>query len=101
MMAEFKNTKDDYNNRIANIPNVVGDMYDKDIVIAFYSKSADAPYPGSGSSEKMKEGHKKEYEELHKILQWRKKLSNFWDAPFLLNGRGILSSIIIRVANSD
>ena len=71
---------------IANIPNVVGEMYDKDIVIAFYSKSADAPYPGSGSSEKMKEGHKKEYEELHKILQWRKKLSNFWEAPFLLNG---------------
>lgn len=71
---------------IANIPNVVGAMHDKDIVFAFYSKSADAPYPGSGSSEKMKEGHKKEYEELHKILQWRKKLSNYWEAPFSLNG---------------
>jgi GR25 family glycosyltransferase involved in LPS biosynthesis/predicted NAD-dependent protein-ADP-ribosyltransferase YbiA (DUF1768 family) len=71
---------------IANIPNVVGNMYDKDIVFAFYSKSADAPYPGSGASEKMKEGHKKEFAELHKILQWRKKLSNFWEAPFLLNG---------------
>ena len=71
---------------IANIPSVVDSMYDKDIVVAFYSKSADAPYPGSGASEKMKEGHKKEYEELHKILQWRKKLSNFWEAPFVLNG---------------
>jgi predicted NAD-dependent protein-ADP-ribosyltransferase YbiA (DUF1768 family) len=72
---------------ISQIHNVVNDMYDKDIVVAFYSKSADAPFPGSGASEKMKDGHKKEYEDLDKFLQWRKKLSNFWVAPFLLNGK--------------
>jgi GR25 family glycosyltransferase involved in LPS biosynthesis/predicted NAD-dependent protein-ADP-ribosyltransferase YbiA (DUF1768 family) len=71
---------------ISNIHNVIDSMYDKDIVLAFYSKSSDAPFPGSGASEKMKDGHKKEYEELHKFLQWRKKLSNFWVAPFELNG---------------
>ena len=71
---------------ISNIPNVVNDMYDKDIVLAFHSKSPDTPFPGSGAYEKMKDGHTKEYDELHKFLQWRKKLSNVWIAPFVLNG---------------
>jgi predicted NAD-dependent protein-ADP-ribosyltransferase YbiA (DUF1768 family) len=26
------------------------------------------------------------YEALHKIPEWRKKLSNFWIAPFVIDG---------------
>lgn len=72
---------------IADIPNKIGNMYDEDVVLSFHSKSPDAPFPGEGTAEQISAGHKKEYEPLHQILQWRKKLSNPWVAPFVLDGR--------------
>jgi predicted NAD-dependent protein-ADP-ribosyltransferase YbiA (DUF1768 family) len=48
----------------------------------FYSKSADAK-PGSGTGEKVI--NPKDYTELEKIKDWRKALSNFHVAPFILD----------------
>lgn len=71
---------------ILGIPQKVKGTYNEDIAFAFYSSSKDDPRPGVGSSEKIPDDRKKDFEALHKILQWRKKLSNFWGAPFTLNG---------------
>lgn len=48
----------------------------------FYSKSADRP-PCYGIHEK---GNIKDYEQLSKISNWRKKLSNFHIAPIKIDG---------------
>src|SRR5690348_14774068 len=48
----------------------------------YYSKSADK-YPGKGVNEYTKENI---YKELSTIKNWRKMLSNFYIAPFKLDG---------------
>lgn len=62
------------------------DLYDDSTVLCFYSKSADLPFPGKGSGEKMESGLSRFYERLAKITGWRKMLSNFWIKPFMLDG---------------
>ena len=63
------------------------DLYDNATVFQFYSKSLDAPPPGKGAGESVgPEGHKF-YSELAKIPSWRRKLSNFWEAEFTLDGK--------------
>jgi ribA/ribD-fused uncharacterized protein len=49
----------------------------------YFSRSADK-YPGKGSNEYVKNPN--DYLELSKIADWRKMLSNFWVAPFDING---------------
>ena len=52
----------------------------------FYSKSTDSK-PGKGAGEHLAPEDPDKFEELSKIKDWRKKLSNFWIAPFRLDGK--------------
>ena len=59
-------------------------LYTSKTVLQFYSKSAEKPYPGKGSGEKL--GDKERYLELSRIPNWRRMLSNFSISPFTLDG---------------
>ncbi len=54
-------------------------------VFQFWHKSAAAPYPGKGSGEFIQPQDEGKFVELHKIKDWRKKLSNYWKSSFLLD----------------
>ena len=62
------------------------DSYSGETVFQFYSKSGDKPVPGMGAGETLGPEGSREYAELASIPEWRKKLSNFWEQKFVLDG---------------
>jgi predicted NAD-dependent protein-ADP-ribosyltransferase YbiA (DUF1768 family) len=65
--------------------------YDDRVVLSFYSKSNDKPFPGKGAGECMPEELSHSYKKLAAIDQWRKMLSNFWEESFVLDELSWLS----------
>lgn len=61
-------------------------LISKTTVFQFYSKSSNAPAPGKGSGESISPHDIISFAGLGSIPEWRRKLSNFWEAPFELDG---------------
>ena len=61
------------------------DLYNKFTTFQFYGKSLSKP-PGKGAGELIAECELKEYTDLARIPDWRRKLDNSWLAPFTLDG---------------
>lgn len=57
-----------------------GDLFTDDVVFMFYSKSADKK-PGKGNGETISAEKMLEFNELAKMKNWRKTLSNFYTKP--------------------
>jgi predicted NAD-dependent protein-ADP-ribosyltransferase YbiA (DUF1768 family) len=64
---------------------LVKGKYNPEVVFHFYSSSGDQA-PGKGARETIPKELEEEYKELERIPHWRKKLSNFAEAPFELDG---------------
>jgi predicted NAD-dependent protein-ADP-ribosyltransferase YbiA (DUF1768 family) len=82
IIPEFKQYK-----RIV-LPEIEPDLYDDDIIFQFYHKSDHKPLPGKGVGEEIPEDQVREFIDLSKIKDWRRKLSKFWDGDtFELDGK--------------
>jgi predicted NAD-dependent protein-ADP-ribosyltransferase YbiA (DUF1768 family) len=68
-------------------------LYDKEIIFSFYENSGDIYLPGKGPNEKIPERFLLEFASLAKEKQWRKKLSNFWNQTFMLDGKNWASVV--------
>jgi len=60
-------------------------LYTPDIVFQFYTKSNPNSLPGTGAGEKIPETEKIHFHKLATFDNWRRKLSNFWNEPFMLD----------------
>ena len=63
------------------------ELYKDDVVFQYYSKSAGNKFPGEGAGEILNKERKKEFLDLSKIPDWRRKLSNFWESNLKLDGK--------------
>ena len=61
-------------------------LYTPDIVFQFYAKSNPHALPGMGAGERIPETEKIHFHKLSTFDNWRRKLSNFWNEPFMLDG---------------
>ncbi len=96
IIPEFKNFADELQIDLKDVDetrvNTINGLYNNDIVFQFYSKSNSKPLPGKGTGETIPPEKVKDFVELSKIKDWRKKLSNFWtENPIKLDGLTWLS----------
>jgi len=62
------------------------DLYDKDTVFTFHSKSLASAKPGMGTGEKIPADRRSEFTALSKINNWRRMLDDSWlGAPFRID----------------
>lgn len=62
-------------------------LYNPNIRFVFYHKSAARPLPGRGSGEIIPKEDVKDFVELSKIKNWRRKLDRMWMQKFEAEGR--------------
>lgn len=83
IIPEFKEFAELLKYNVADVDDLdaqtINDLYDKDIVFQFYSRSNGKPLPGKGNGESISADKVKDFSDLAKISDWRKKLSNFWN----------------------
>ena len=96
VIPEFKNFADLLKIDIKDIDdtplNTINSLYNNNIVFQFYNKSNSKPLPGKGVGETIPPENVKDFIELSKIKDWRKKLSNSWtNHPIKLDGLSWLS----------
>ena len=64
---------------------ITKDLYEKDVVLMFYSNSNAEPKAGKGSGEKIDDKRLLEFNTLNNIVDWRKKLDDSWITPFMVD----------------
>ena len=96
IIPEFKNFADQLQVDIGDVDEtrleLINSLYNKDIVFQFYNKSNAKPLPGKGTGESIPADRVKDFVELSKMKEWRKRLSNQWtENPIKLDGLTWLS----------
>jgi predicted NAD-dependent protein-ADP-ribosyltransferase YbiA (DUF1768 family) len=63
------------------------EVYDANIVFMFHTQSNSAPRPGKGSGEHIPDTIAFEYNKLHNMADWRRKLDDAWLVPFTVDDK--------------
>lgn len=99
LIPQFKLFQRELGIRVDNIPNEslddlieevsgtrnAANLYTPDIVFQFYSNSNPNALPGLGAGEKIPETEKIHFHRLATFDNWRRKLANTWNEPFMLD----------------
>lgn len=99
LIPQFKLFQRELGIRVDDIPNEslddlmeevsgtrnAANLYTPDIVFQFYSNSNPNALPGTGAGEKIPETEKIHFHRLATFDNWRRKLSNTWNEPFMLD----------------
>jgi predicted NAD-dependent protein-ADP-ribosyltransferase YbiA (DUF1768 family) len=99
LIPQFKLFQRELGIRVDNLPNDsldelledltgarnASNLYTPDIIFQFYSNSSPNALPGTGAGEKIPETEKIHFHKLSTFDNWRRKLSNTWNEPFMLD----------------
>ena len=88
LIPDFAELKEKYKEYEEKDIEVIQDdsekLFNDATIFQVYPKSNDKPLPGKGSGETI-EANDKRFAALHKMMNWRKKLSYSWESPFELD----------------
>jgi predicted NAD-dependent protein-ADP-ribosyltransferase YbiA (DUF1768 family) len=93
IINDFKKAKKDYlkdkdisETKTEEVPQFEDSkLFDNSIIFQVYGKSNDKPMPGKGVGEKISNDQLKDYAQLSKEINWRRKLSYEWPSPIKLD----------------